>query len=222
MTATGNRLSRAFAPLDKLADRGDGAALAVAVGGEYVAENVVGNATPGKQSASATLWPPVSSAKLYTAATGAPQLWRLGFMVKERLDYPELFSPRLGADAAGAVENGDTLVPKLRSDEPIVHVRLPGDRAVPLGQDEVVVVREVVVEGARGICHTVYPRVVAIFRQVNTRVTVGAYPPLRWWCSPWATGRRRRTYPRRNVWRPCAPSSAPRVRRWRSAAIRCC
>ena len=119
----------------------------VAVGGEQFAEYVAGNATPGKQSASETLWPLASISKLYTA-TGAPQPWGLGFMVKERLDYPELFSPRLRADAAGAVENGDTIAPELRADQPVEHVRLPGDGAIPVGQDQVIVVREVVVERA--------------------------------------------------------------------------
>ncbi len=46
----------------------DGAALAVAVGGELVAETYVGQAAPGRPAAPDTLWPLASTSKLYTTA----------------------------------------------------------------------------------------------------------------------------------------------------------
>lgn len=67
MTGTGKRLRDAFALLDQFAESGDGAALAVAVGGTLVAEYVAGDAAPGKPASSETLWPLASISKLYTA-----------------------------------------------------------------------------------------------------------------------------------------------------------
>lgn len=64
---TDDRLHRAFALLDEIAKEGDGVALAVAAGGEPVAEYVAGVAAPGQEATPETLWPLASISKLYTA-----------------------------------------------------------------------------------------------------------------------------------------------------------
>ena len=73
MTATDStgRLRPVLARLARCVAAGevDGAALAVAVGGEQVAEGYWGEAAPGRPAATETLWPLASIAKSYTAAT---------------------------------------------------------------------------------------------------------------------------------------------------------
>ena len=68
MDLTG-RLGTAFGVLDRLvAGPVRGAALAVAVGGEVVAERYAGEAAPAVAAGPTTLWPLASISKLYTAA----------------------------------------------------------------------------------------------------------------------------------------------------------
>ncbi len=63
------RLGAAFGVLDRLvAGPVGGAGLAVAVGGEVVADRYAGEASPGVPAGPSTLWPLASISKLYTAA----------------------------------------------------------------------------------------------------------------------------------------------------------
>lgn len=76
MDVTG-RMGTTFAVLDRLvAGPVRGAALAVAVGGEVVAERYVGEAAAGVPAGPTTLWPLASISKLYTAAAATALIER--------------------------------------------------------------------------------------------------------------------------------------------------
>jgi hypothetical protein len=60
---------------------------------------------------------------------------------------------RLGADAAGAVQDGERTIPEFIPDQAVEHGRLPLHRRPPVGEDEVVAIRKPVVERTDLVTH---------------------------------------------------------------------